>query len=409
MYKQNHEMNGLNKKKYIMINLIFALSMLSSSLLFTNCNADHKDEIFVPEYTLVTPYTNADTWVAYNAFNESLLDKNRKIYFRDTNRQASDANAVGAIWTQAIFWDMAMNAYKRDKDGKYLQLVNDLFEGNKNYYDNYNWNNGQVWFIYDDIMWWVISHARAYELFKDPKYLELAESGFKRVWSGSPQLGDPGSYDPVEGGMFWAWENNNPSKLKAGKMACINYPTIIAAMTLYNATGKAEYLSKAKEIYEWSYKNLFDNKRGLVADSRHGKANDWTSQVYNQATCIGAATMLYKSTGEQRYLDVAKLTADYTMNTMSAPLMIMPYKNGIEQGIYTAIFAQYIVRLIEDGNQKQYLPWLQRTINYGWKNRDKSRNLMGKNYTQQYTANDVIECYDASGITALMLVIPAEK
>jgi len=90
-------------------------------------------------------------------------------------------------------------------------------------------------------------------------------------------------------------------------------------------------------------------------------------------------------------------------------LMIMPYKNGIEQGIYTAIFAQYIVRLIEDGNQKQYLPWLRRTIDYGWKNRDKSRDLMGKNYTQQYTANDVIECYDASGITALMLVIPAEK
>jgi len=390
---------------------IFVLGIATLSL-FAKNEITKEDKLPAPKYELHSPvpYTNADTWVSYDAFSDHLLDKRRKIYYRGTNREASEASAVAARWTQAIIWDMAMNAYKRKKNDKHLQLVNDIFEGNRDYYDDFNWDNGKVWFIYDDIMWWVISHARAYELLKDPKYLKLAESGFERVWKGSQQVGDPGSYDEKEGGMFWAWENHNPSKIKNNaKMACINYPTVIAAMTLYNTTGKKEYLDKAKEVYDWSSKHLFDKNQGRVADSRHGTNNDWTTTVYNQATCIGAATMLYKSTGGKEYLGDAKLAADYTMNHMSTSEGLLPHRNGIEQGIYTAIFAQYIIRLIEDGKQKQYIPWLEKTIDYGWDNRDKSRSLTAKNYAKKITEKDVVESYDASGIPSLMLVVPAKK
>lgn len=398
----------MNKYKFNMTGLLCSLCLFASSLFVTGCNDDNKAEGYIPDYEIVPEYKEADIWTAYDSFNQYLYDTNRKLYYRDSGKP----NDVGAIWTQAIYWDMAMNAYKTSKDAKYLQLVKDIYEGNKAHYANYNWDNGTVWFIYDDIMWWVISLARGYEVTQDPEYLTLSESGFKRVWEGSPVVGDPGSYDPVNGGMYWQWKQTNPPERSEddGKMACINYPTVIAAMTLYNITKKAEYLDKAKEIYQWSYDNLFDSKRGLVADSKHGKNNpDWTTTVYNQATCIGAAVMLYKETGEQRYLDDAIIAADYTRDEMSAPLIILPYRNGEEQGIYTAIFAQYIVRLIEDCNKPEYLPWLRRTINYGWKNRDAVRNLTYKNYTVPTSTTDNISCYDASGIPALMLVIPAES
>ena len=56
-----------------------------------------------------------------------------------------------------MYWDMLMNAYKRTKDAKYLKLVKEMYKGAYDYYDHYNWENGVVWFIYDDMMWWIIS------------------------------------------------------------------------------------------------------------------------------------------------------------------------------------------------------------------------------------------------------------
>jgi len=353
-------------------------------------------------------YTEADMNTALSALNTYYYSTTRKLYFVKYTRTGN----VSAIWTQAIFWDMAMNAYKRTGSSAHKKLMDDLFEGNRQQYANYDWDNGTVWFIYDDIMWWVIALARAYELTNDAKYLELSESGFERVWSGSKVLKDNGSYDPVNGGMYWAWDQQNPagSPLPTmGKMACINYPTVIAAMTLFNTTKDASYFNKAKEIYLWSRNNLFDKEIGRVADSKHGTgAPAWVMHVYNQATCIGAAVMLYKATGDRQYLEDAVLAANYTKNQMSTN-GFMNFETGVEQGIYHAIFAQYIIRLIEDGEQYQYLPWLRYNINAGWANR-LAINITYKDYGNPAPAIPQIESYDASGIPALMQVIPtAEK
>ena len=240
-------------------------------------------------------------------------------------------NGAAAIWCQPIYWDMAMNAYKRakaegdtERENKYKQLCDDLFAGNKAHYVNFDFDNNNEntgWFIYDDIQWWTITLARAYELFKVEEYRSLAEASFARVWYGSPRVGDTGSYaDPEKnlgGGMFWQWQpigNPNENAAGDGKMACINFPTVVAALTLYNNVPadrvadpnpenwsnkygdftrphyetKEAYLAKGKEIYEWAVKNLVDSNTGEVADSKHGEGNPaWSDHVYNQATFIG--------------------------------------------------------------------------------------------------------------------------
>jgi hypothetical protein len=200
--------------------------------------------------------------------------------------------------------------------------------------------------------------------------------------------------------MYWNWTDGDN-----GKMACINYPTVIAAMTLYNSTKNEDYLHKAKEIYAWAKINLFDVKQGRVADSNHGGGPAWKMHTYNQATCIGAAVMLYKETGDREYLEEAVITANYLKNQMSTN-GLLPFETGIEQGIYNAIFAQYIIRLIEDGEQYQYLPWLHYNIDNGWGYRNRSFNIAGMDYSKQASSPDNIESYEASGIPALMQVIP---
>ena len=353
-------------------------------------------------------YTPNDADVAFDAFHNQFFDEEKQIY-----HSKSDKTGIAAIWTQAIYWDMAINAYSRTKSDKYKKRVDSIYAGNKNHYAQFDWDNGKVWFIYDDIMWWIISLARAYEKYEDKaEYLELAMSGFDRVWNGSPIVKDPGSYDPKKGGMYWQWIQSNPPNRPEndGKMACINYPTVIAAMHLYNATQDKSYLDKAKEIYTWSRKNLFNVNNGMVADSKHGEGEPhWKSQLYNQGTCIGAAVMLYKETQDITYLNDALLSTDYVKNTTSTRDGILPFRTGIEQGIYVAIFAQYVAELIKELNEVDasiYLDWLDYNINTGWSNR--VRDITDRNFKRTRSLRD-IEVYDASGIPALMQVVSSIK
>ena len=377
-----------------------------------------------------------EIWQAYDGFNRCLLDESRYIYKTDTScPEAVDRwNGAAAIWCQPIYWDMAMNAYKlacrtgdRKREAELLELNRKIFEGNKRHYADFNFhdnNENTGWFIYDDIQWWTITLARAFQLFGDNEYLELAEASFSRVWYGAPEVGDTGSYDPLGGGMFWRWypiKNPRPNDSRRdGKMACINFPTVVAAMTLYNCVPdgreaddgetpkfqtREQYLEKAEEIYSWGISNLFDTGTGRVADSRHGAGSPaWKTHIYNQGTFIGASVLLYQATGEQRYLDNAILAADYSVNTMSAEKGLLPFEDGIEQGIYTAIFAQYMSMLVYGCGQTQYLPFLKHNIKEGWKNRDRKRNICGGKYDVKVNPDDTIDSCSASGIPALMLL-----
>lgn len=350
-------------------------------------------------------YTNADIDRAYQAFNKQFLSPTKHIYLEKSDQEGK----VAAIWTQAIYLDFLENAYRRTKAPEDSLMFRKVLEGNRRHYDQFNWDNGKVWFIYDDIMWWVITLARTYQLTGEQEWLDLSKTGFERVWSGSKVLKDNGSYDQERGGMYWAWDQQHPEgtpTASMGKMACINYPTVIAAMTLFEITADSVYLKKALDVYTWSRNNLFDNELGRVADSRHGEGNPaWKMHVYNQGTCIGAAVMLYKATGKSLYIEDAILAADYTRYRVSDN-GFLHVERGIEQGIYHAIFAQYIIRLIEDGRQRQYLPWLYFNVNAGWSNRLRDCNITYKDYANPAPALSEIESYDASGIPALMQVIP---
>jgi len=342
-------------------------------------------------------YTANNATSAYNDFNKYLYSPDMKLYYR-----ASDKSGIGAIWTQAIYWDMAMNAYKRTNDPAYKQLIEDIYQGGSVQYAAYDWTNQDKWFIWDDMMWWIIALARAYETTGDQKYLDHAKAGFNFVWNGDSTIGRVGSFDPSTGGMEWAWKQR-------GKTACINYPTVIGALTLYNITKDGQYVQKAETVYHWARTNLFDTTSGKVADNKvDNNPADWTTHTYNQASCIGAAVLLYKTTNNAMYLGDAVLAADYTQNKMCDANGILPFETGEEQRVYNAILAQYMIRLIEDGNKPDYLPWLRKNINLAYGKRSSSTGLMGKDYKTTPPAGAPVSCYDACSIPALMQVVAPE-
>ncbi|MCW3804459.1 glycoside hydrolase family 76 protein [Plebeiibacterium marinum] len=364
--------------------------LLLFTFLHANCDRRKNNE------KSKTNFTPHEATVCIDAFNKAFYNTSTKVYNISTEKKQR-----AAIWTQAIYWDMIMNAYSRTKDQKYFKLIHEIYEGACGQYDNFNWNNTTEWFIYDDIMWWVISLCRAYEITGEDKYLELAVSGFDRVWYGSEGIDERGSYDKEKGGMRWGWKRDEWK----GKMSCINYPTVVGSALLYQLTGKEDYLNKAKEIYDWSGDNLFNKSTGAVADSKHGDGEPhWKMHLYNQGSCIGAGVALYQITHESKYLADAVLAADYVKNEMCDAKGMFPFENGIEQGVYAAIFAQYIVELI-DCDQPQYHKWLLKNINNSWKNRDQMRKLTFKDFAIPCPEGD-IEVYDASGCPALMQLVP---
>lgn len=345
-----------------------------------------------PSLTQEQTFTATDVTASFAAFNTAFYKDAQKLYY-----SKSDRADVAVGWPQAVFWDIAMNAYKRNKTVANLKLLNDIYEGGAAAYSGFDWVKVKEVndFIYDDMMWWIISQARAYEITKDQKYLDVAKAGFKYVWDNS--------YDPINGGMRWSWKVE-------GKNACINYPTVIAGVTLYNITKEQDYLDKAKNIYGWSRANLFELSTGRVADHKVGNnPAGYEDYTYNQGTCIGAATLLYKATSTEAYLSDAKLAADYTKNKMCDSKGILPAEGDWnEQGVLKSIFAQYISLLINEGGQTQYKDWIYTNINAVWRNRDQKRGLMFRDYNV-LCPTGVIQSYEASsGVAWLQLFEPVK-
>lgn len=365
------------------MNLLKAISLV---LLLAGCGKKTEAPV-LPSPSLTQPKTFSliDANNAFDAFNTAFYDTNRKLYY-----SKSDRTELAEGWPQAVFWDIAMAAYKRSKSAAGLKLVNDIYLGGAAEYSNFDWKKVKEVndFIYDDMMWWIISLGRGYELTKDQKHLDAAIAGFKYVWDNS--------YDPVNGGMRWSWKVE-------GKNACINYPTVIAAMVLFNITKNQDYLDKAKNIYAWSRTNLYQSSTGRVADHKVGNnPPGFEDYTYNQGTFIGSAVMLYKATNEASFLADAKFAADYTKNKMSDAKGVLPAEGEWnEQGVLKAIFAQYMQMLIVDAGQTQYSEWMHANINLAWLNRDQKRTLMFRDYKIACPTGD-IQSYEASSGVAFM-------
>ncbi len=412
---------------------------------------------------LPSAITPDDAWKAYDAFNSTYLDPVKHIY-KNTDRDSAAVdrwNGAAAIWCQPMYVDMAMNASElaaragdARRAARYRDLAARLLRGNIDHYAGFDFDDGNTntgWFIYDDIQWWTITLARAAKFFGDDSYRALAARSFARVWYGSPRIGDTGSYaDPSKGlggGMFWQWqplENPEANQSGDGKMSCINFPTVIAAMLLHDLTPetqeadddpdrwsnrhgdfvrphfetKARYLEIAREIYDWSVENLTDPASGMVHDHRHGDRPGGHPLLYNQGTFIGASVLLYEATSDRRYLNHAVKGADYSVERLATADGYLPWahseeepyaQGSLEQGIYPAIWAQYMKRLVEACGEEKYLPFIEKNMADGWKHRNAETSVCDGEAGRQTAADNVIGSYAASSTPALMLLFtPAE-
>jgi len=153
---------------------------------------------------------------------------------------------------------------------------------------------------YDDNEWMALSYTEAYELMRDPRYLDQAQRCMDFALSGWD--------DTALGGGIW-WHVSRKSK-----NVCSNAPAAEACLRLacYLPPAKAsELISMAKRIVAWTDKTFRDD-RGLYSDSIStvtGKMNP-AKLTYNTALMIRALLGLYRITGDQVYFQEAIRSAD---------------------------------------------------------------------------------------------------
>ena len=261
------------------------------------------------------------------------------------------------FWQQAEIFEVVIDAYEQTKDEKYLQVIEDMYQG-------FVSNHGEDWSyneFNDDIMWMTIACARVYAITEDSKYLQQAEKHFNlvfdRAWS-----------EDLGGGLFWRIENTT-------KNSCINCPAVIAACLLGEATKNKDYYDKAIQIYTWEKENLFGTT-GAVFDAYDLEKgiNNWCS-TYNQGTFIGAAMKLYQYTGEEGYLQDAKLAADYTVNTMFSGQVMNTEGDGNDLPGFKGILARWMGKFIRECDQDQYTEWYTKNAVTAWNNQN-SKGIM---------------------------------
>lgn len=151
-----------------------------------------------------------------------------------------------------------------------------------------------------------IELVEAYELLKDPKYLERCAQIVKFYKAG---------VDNTMGRALWWCESNinQPGNDSSNKPACANGFATWFLMRYYEVcpeAEKAEVLALAKDLYQWLYDNLRDPGDNLYWNSKGADGSiNTTKWTYNSGAMIAGGVRLYEVTGDTRYLNEAKATA----------------------------------------------------------------------------------------------------
>ena len=213
---------------------------------------------------------------------------------------------------------------------------------------------------YDDNDWVGIELARVYKTTHNPALLGDAEGimAFEMAgWQTDPELACPG-------GIPFSNTSENTDR-----NTVTNAPAAELAVQLYRITGKASYLQFAEMAYQWVRRCLL-LPSGLFADHiRQRGGIDPTVWSYNQATMIGAATLLYQATGNSGYLWEARQTA------RAALAYFTPARLGSELPFFPSVYFRNLLYLDSVTHDPPGPKLAQAYVNNAWQHLRQGNGL----------------------------------
>ena len=246
----------------------------------------------------------------------------------------------------------------------------------------------------DDILWWTIACTRAARITADPRYLAEARDLYDHLWKTQVD-------NALGGGMWWRSDEHK------SKNACVNFPAVIAALNLYNATKDVKYLVQGQKIYSWAASKLFDPATGRVNDNVtvDGELMDWDFS-YNAGTFIGASLRLYRATASRAYLQNAIKAGDHLTGALSEHGIIKTLGKG-DLGAFNGIGARYLAELARRSECQRFRDYLIANARSAWTSRRLSDGINGPDWTSAPEEGEAVEAQTA--VSAAMLYFAASR
>ncbi|GAA1528877.1 glycoside hydrolase family 76 protein [Kribbella lupini] len=158
--------------------------------------------------------------------------------------------------------------------------------------------------FYDDNEWIGLNLIQHYQRTGDRSSLARAKEIFALVvhgWDNDPA-------HPCAGGVYWTqapWSQD--------RNTISNGPGAELGAHLFLLTRDKSYLTWAQKMYEWA-RTCMLAPNGLYWDHIDLAGTvEKTQWSYNQGVMLGAGTLLYKATGQKRYLNEAKALANASL------------------------------------------------------------------------------------------------
>jgi predicted alpha-1,6-mannanase (GH76 family) len=303
-------------------------------------------------------------------------------------RATTASTGYAAFWRTAEMIEMVEDAAQRSGDPVYRRMVGELTRG-------VSWRWGGNWTAHrrynDDVMWMVLAFVRAYAMTGDQRLRDVAKRNFDAVFARgwSADLG---------GGLWWTSDRNE-------KNACVNAPAAIAAVRLAGALGDPRYLKKAKRLYAWVRRTLFDAQTGAVYDHvfRDGEGNtaiDRATYTYNQGSFSGAGVLLHRATREEGYWSDAGQALAFARSDLTEAGVLREEGDGGDGGGFKGVLARYAGDYLRRDATRTYEDWLAQNGEAAWSHRD-GRGLMAQDWSSP-TPKGELHAFDASSAVVLL-------
>ena len=260
------------------------------------------------------------------------------------------------FWDTAEMLEVYLDGYEVTGDEEYLQKAIGFADA---FLETY----GENWYLNpynDDLVWGCIALSRLYGFTGEERYLTVAKTNFDTVLSRG--------YDTaLGGGLYWSVDRES-------KDACVNCPAVIAACLLGEYTGKDIYFDKAIALMEWVLSVFYTSGGGIKSSvTVEGDENSWVGS-FNQGTFIGGCLLLYRHTGEEKWLSYGNTAVKYTVAEMTEEGVIangeaVRYDHNLPGG--KGILVRWLYRYAKALDRRELLGFLQHSLDVAYGNRNE--------------------------------------
>ena len=323
----------------------------------------------------------------------------------------------GKAWFPSSWWNSAValqtiaDYMQRTGDRRYLGQLDNTFEKDKGVFPAGvlsgdpllgNFTSRAI----DDSEWWGLTWLQAYELTRNPKYLDMAVTIANYV----NNYWDAGS---CGGGVWWNAE-------RTYKNAVTNGLWIRLTAELHNRIpGDQLWLGRSRTAWDWFQRSGMINAGGLVNDGitdacTNNGQNVWT---YNQGLAIGAGLELWRATRDPAILASVQRLADAAIgpNALVTDGVLTESCDAITQTCddngkqFKGIFMRYWTDLVDTTRDRRYAAFLSQQAENIWNDDRDAAGRLGIRWSGA-TDNDHPNVFDwrtqASALSALIGNVP---